>query len=125
DPVGIAQAPGVGLPAELAGIGAAAAIAAGGRIVAAPAAGRGGEGVARRDAAVAGDSQDLAQQSVTVAGGVVAAGLAAAVVAAAVADADVEIAILAEVQVAGVVVAVGRGDVIDQDQLAAGAISAE
>ena len=52
--------------------------------------------------------------------GVVGAGAAAVagVVAAAVADADVEEAVRAEVQVAAVVVAGGRGDVVDQHRLA-------
>ena len=54
-----------------------------------------------------------------VVGAAAAAGRAARVVAATVADADVEQAVLAELEVAGVVVA-GRGrDVVDQDHLAA------
>src|SRR6185436_4807647 len=70
-------------------------------------------------AAGARDAQDLACQHVLIARRVVRAGASAVagVVAAAVADGDVEIAVLSEVDVSGVVVAGRRGHVVDEDEL--------
>ena len=64
-------------------------------------------------------AQDLADQRVLVARGVVLRrrSRCARVVAAAVADADVEVAVLAEVEVAAVVVAVGDGMLVEQHDL--------
>ncbi len=110
----VAQPPGERLLADIRGGGAAVGIAA--------RSARALKRVVGRDAAVARDPQDLAQQDEAVARGVVRPGAAAVagVVGAAVADADVQVAIRAKVQVAAVVVAIGRGDVVDQDRLAAG-----
>jgi hypothetical protein len=80
------------------------------------------ERIVGRHRTVGPDAQDLAGQHVRVASGVVVSGAArgVGVVAAAVADADVEMAITAEVQVARVVVAVGRRHVVDQHELGCG-----
>ena len=111
DPERVAQAPGVGLLALVAGCCATRGGAA--RRAGAE------ERVARRDRPRARDPQDLAEEHMLVARGVVPARAAAAVVvAAAVADAHVEVAVLREVEVAGVVLPVGRGDPVDQDGFA-------
>ena len=76
------------------------------------------KGFVRRDAAGAGDAQDLPDERVLVARGVVLPGATAArVVAAAVADAHVEEAVVAEAEVAGVVVAARRRDLVDEHEL--------
>ena len=71
-------------------------------------------------AAGAGDAHDLAVEDVEVAGGVVVAGAAAValVVAAAIADGDVQMAVLADLQITGVVVAGVGVHAVQQDDLA-------
>ena len=95
---GVAQAPGEGLLADLAGGGAPGVAAA----VPAP-----GEGVAGRDRRRRGDAQDLADSTLRSRAASLAPAqpLVAGVVAAAVADADVESPSLPKLQVAAVVVA--------------------
>src|SRR5262249_7074931 len=113
---GIAEAPGVHFDA-----GAAAGGHAGRIATAAPVGGTGLRGVGR-DRAVGTGAQDLAWEQRQRARVVVLPGATRAVadLTAAVADADVEVAVDAEVQIAGVVVAARRRDVVDQHQLAAG-----
>jgi hypothetical protein len=85
----------------------------------APGGARPREGVVTGDGAVAVDAQDLAQERVPVPRGVVAPGTApAGVVAAAVADAHIQHPVLAELEVAAVVVPRRRRDVVDQHDLA-------
>jgi hypothetical protein len=77
------------------------------------------ERIGGRDAAIGGDAQDLAEQHVLVARRVIGSAATAVVrvVAAAVPDGDVEETVLAEVEVAAVVVAGGRLHVVEQHHL--------
>ena len=114
EPERVAQAPGKRLLAAVAGGGAARHVAAR-RAGALPR-------VAGRDRPVPRDPQDLAEQDMPVAGSVVQLEAAAVgrVVAAAVARGHVQQAVLAELQVGADVVALRRGDVVDQDGLGGG-----
>src|SRR5436190_8607946 len=71
--------------------------------------------VAGRDPAVLGYAEDLPEQNELIASGVVSAAAAASrIVAVTVANTDVEIAVLAEMQVTAVVLPCRLGDVVDQ-----------
>src|SRR5262249_37693823 len=78
------------------------------------------ERICRRDVPIARDAQDLAEQHMPVASGVVisACPAVARVVGAAVADADVKESVLAELKIAPIVVAVGRENIINEYDLA-------
>ena len=74
-------------------------------------------GIGRRNATVARDAQDLAEQDVPVARRVVVV-LAVArigVIAATIANADVEVAVVAKMQVARILVSCGRGNILDEN----------
>ena len=78
------------------------------------------ERIGRRDETVARDAQDLAEQYMHVARRVVRPGspAVACVISAAVADANVKESVLAELQIASIVVAVGRVNIINEYDLA-------
>src|SRR5215207_2988231 len=79
------------------------------------------ERVPGRDSAVTRDAEDLPELDMAVASGVVRGSApAACVVAAAVADADVQVAVRPEREVAGVVVPAPRLDVVHEHDLAGG-----
>jgi hypothetical protein len=122
EPEGVPEALDEGLLAVVALLGAGDLARGGGTHGAAAIAVRpAGVRVVFRDGAVGVDAQDLGEQDVVVAGDVVLV-LALGrleIVAGAVADADVELAVLAEVQVAAVVVAVGGRDAVYENFLAA------
>ena len=77
--------------------------------------------VAERDLAGRGDAQHLAYEDMLIARGIVQVSATGRIgmVAPAVPDADVQEAVFAEMQVSGVVIAIRRRHVVDQDKLVA------